>query len=182
MTLQLPKNKSNSKKWCIPVVTLNTWYIYTWQKTTFFPQIFNGQLRLKLIFKAFMARLSVASIYHTISKLPPTCNLSNGRGLYWWHVMRFWQHLSKDKKIKITKYIQVYYEKAESNLFKTDGLRRLWFTCHKKYTGNPPITWIYFLIYFFFIWQRPCFAVSLSLYLLICSPKFWSEKRMNGTQ
>lgn len=23
------------------------------------------------------------------------------------------------------------------------------FTCHKKYTGNPPITWIYFLIYFF---------------------------------
>lgn len=52
MTLQLPKNKSNSKKWCIPVVTLNTWYIYTWQKTTFFPQIFNGQLRLKLIFKA----------------------------------------------------------------------------------------------------------------------------------
>lgn len=46
--------------------------------------------------------------------------------------MRFWQHLSKDKKIKITKYIQVYYEKAESNLFKTDGLRRLWFHLPQK--------------------------------------------------
>lgn len=85
-----------------------------------------------------MARLSVASIYHTISKLPPTCNLSNGRGLYWWHVMRFWQHLSKDKKIKITKYIQVYYEKAESNLFKTDGLRRLWFHLPQKVYRLPP--------------------------------------------
>lgn len=38
----------------------------------------------------------------------------------------------KTKKIKITKYIQVYYEKAESNLFKTDGLRRLWFHLPQK--------------------------------------------------
>lgn len=52
--------------------------------------------------------------------------------------MRFWQHLSKDKKIKITKYIQVYYEKAESNLFKTDGLRRLWFHLPQKVYRLPP--------------------------------------------
>lgn len=33
----------------------------------------------------------------------------------------------------------------------TDSKLLVWedcgFTCHKKYTGNPPITWIYFLIY-----------------------------------
>lgn len=27
------------------------------------------------------------------------------------------------------------------------------FTCHRKYKGNPPITQIYFLIYFFFYLQ-----------------------------
>lgn len=32
------------------------------------------------------------------------------------------------------------------------------FTCHKKYTGNPPITWIYFLIYFFFYLTKTLFC------------------------
>lgn len=30
------------------------------------------------------------------------------------------------------------------------------FTCHRKYKGNPPITQIYFLIYFFFNLKRSC--------------------------
>lgn len=57
------------------------------------------------------------------------------------------------------------------------------FTCHRKYKGNPPITQIYFLIYFFFYLKKIlCFAISLGLYLLICSPNFGVKKRMNGTQ
>lgn len=40
------------------------------------------------------------------------------------------------------------------------------FTCHKKYTSNPPITWIYFLIYFFFYLTKTLFC-SFSKFISI---------------
>lgn len=55
------------------------------------------------------------------------------------------------------------------------------FTCHRKYKGNPPITQIYFLIYFFFSEKDPVFCnfsrfISLNMLSQILEwKKEWME-------